>query len=103
MSHFDFCSKEQEEHDTITFGTPEKKVTIDITFIPSLLGYKIKTMLVKDKESGVYSPETFASIIAMFTDEVDAAWIIENCDYSTLDQIVGMMITKALYKIPEKN
>lgn len=103
MPHFDFCSKDSEERETITFGTSSKKITIDATFIPSLLGYRIKTMLVKDKETNTYSPETLASIIAMFTDEVDAAWIVENCDYPTLDQVVGVLYTKALIKIPEKN
>lgn len=103
MPHFDFCPKDKTEKDTITFGTSKKKITIDVSFIPSLLGYKIKTMLVKDKDTDSYSPETFASIIALFTEEVDAAWIVENCDYSTLDQIVGMLYSKALIKVPEKN
>lgn len=94
MSNIDLCRKSAQERDTITFGTPEKQVTIDITFIPSIIGYKVKTLLIRDKETGEYTPETLASIVSLFTDEVDTVWIMNNCDYYTLNQIVLALLNK---------
>ena len=104
MTRYDFTAKKQTGVDVITFGTPEKKVDIDVTFIPALTSYRLKELLVKD-ESGRYTPESYAKIIALFTDEVDAAWIVENTTYSTLDQIVAIIVNKAFARTEpeEKN
>ncbi|HJJ36546.1 MAG TPA: hypothetical protein O0X27_05170 [Methanocorpusculum sp.] len=103
MPAFDFTVKEKTGVDLITFGTSEKKVTIDVTFIPAAIGYRMKDLLVKDEKNTQYTPDKLADLIALFTDEVDAAWIVENTDYGTLDQIVAIIINKAFGRRPEKN
>lgn len=104
MTVTDFTVHEREGIDLITFGTAEKQVTIDITFIPATLGYRIQQILVKDQDTGKYTPDTFARTIALFTSDVDAAWIVANTDFGTLDKIVSLIIAKAFsVPSPEKN
>lgn len=104
MTHYDFTAKNQTGVDVITFGTPEKSVSIDVTFVPAVTSYSLKELLVKD-ENGRYTPDAYAKIIALFTNEVDAQWIVENTTYSTLDQIVAIIVNKAFARTDpeEKN
>lgn len=103
MAAFDFTVKEKTGVDLITFGTSEKTVTIDVTFIPAATGYRMKGLLTKDGETNQYAPDKLAELIALFTDDVDAKWIVENTDYGTLDQIVAIIVGKAFGRRPEKN
>jgi len=102
MTSYDFTAKERSGVDLITFGTADKTVTIDVTFIPSLLGFSIKEIMPTDPTEKI-TPETFAKIIALFTNEVDAQWIVDNADYGTLNQIALIIINKAFSRTPEKN
>lgn len=93
MVHFDFVITNPEP-ETITFGNTEKSVTIDISFIPSSVGFQIKQKI-QSVTDGFYSPQLFADIICLFTKEVTADWIVEHCEYGVLDQIVARILSKA--------
>ncbi|HJJ36724.1 MAG TPA: hypothetical protein O0X27_06080 [Methanocorpusculum sp.] len=103
MTVHDFLCSAEKDRDLITFGTPEKKVTIDATFVPASTAYRMMKLLVKDPETNRYSDTVYADIIALFTTEVDAAWIVENTSYLTLDSIVALLIGRAFAKGEGKN
>ena len=92
-----------EEQELITFGTPDKKITIDVTFIPASTAYRMMKFLVRDPQTNRFSDEAFAKTLTIFTNEVDAAWIVENLSYRTLDDIVTILIRKAFGEKSEKN
>ncbi|HJJ36902.1 MAG TPA: hypothetical protein O0X27_07005 [Methanocorpusculum sp.] len=103
MTEHDFTEPAAADRDLITFGTPDRRITIDATFIPASTAYRMMKLLIRDPDTNRYSDEVYAKTIALFTDEVDAAWIVENTSYLTLDSIVAILISKAFEKSPEKN
>ena len=103
MTVTDFTVSEPEDRDLITFGTPDRKITLDVTFIPASVAYRMMKLLVKDPDTGRYSDKVYADIIALFTGDADAAWIAEHTSYLTLDAIAAVLISKAFARPPEKN
>lgn len=104
MTCFDFSIPDTPEKDVIVFGNNQKKVEIDVSFIPSVKGFVIRSILLEKKDAKTpHTPEAFAKIIALFTNEVDVEWIVENIDYGTLDKIVAIILERAFGRVPVKN